>query len=312
MRGGAPHHCLLLAVLSVVIGSRALSAFRICAYNVQKLDSKKVLNYRVLHTLTRVLSRCDITLLQEVADSDGFVVQTLLASLNREAHRYEGYHYGSVSSSSLGKSPNDLQKYVFTYRTKTVHVMGQHQYQNHNQFVRAPFAVYFHSNTTAVKNFILVGLHADPSSAIQEIDHLYDVFKQVLSKWNEKNVMFLGDFHAGCAYMTRRDKKNIRLFTNSSFSWLIGDKIDTTIKDETSCAYDRIVVFGKSFLKAITPFSAKVFNFATEFKLTRTTALEVSDHLPVEVRLKNSAFLLQATSLPLLFTLTLRNFLLSG
>ncbi|XP_061663063.1 deoxyribonuclease gamma-like isoform X7 [Syngnathoides biaculeatus] len=279
MRGGAPHHCLLLAVLSVVIGSRALSAFRICAYNVQKLDSKKVLNYRVLHTLTRVLSRCDITLLQEVADSDGFVVQTLLASLNR---------------------------------TKTVHVMGQHQYQNHNQFVRAPFAVYFHSNTTAVKNFILVGLHADPSSAIQEIDHLYDVFKQVLSKWNEKNVMFLGDFHAGCAYMTRRDKKNIRLFTNSSFSWLIGDKIDTTIKDETSCAYDRIVVFGKSFLKAITPFSAKVFNFATEFKLTRTTALEVSDHLPVEVRLKNSAFLLQATSLPLLFTLTLRNFLLSG
>ncbi|XP_061663053.1 deoxyribonuclease gamma-like isoform X6 [Syngnathoides biaculeatus] len=283
MRGGAPHHCLLLAVLSVVIGSRALSAFRICAYNVQKLDSKKVLNYRVLHTLTRVLSRCDITLLQEVADSDGFVVQTLLASLNR----YSG-------------------------RTKTVHVMGQHQYQNHNQFVRAPFAVYFHSNTTAVKNFILVGLHADPSSAIQEIDHLYDVFKQVLSKWNEKNVMFLGDFHAGCAYMTRRDKKNIRLFTNSSFSWLIGDKIDTTIKDETSCAYDRIVVFGKSFLKAITPFSAKVFNFATEFKLTRTTALEVSDHLPVEVRLKNSAFLLQATSLPLLFTLTLRNFLLSG
>ncbi|XP_061550007.1 deoxyribonuclease gamma-like isoform X3 [Phycodurus eques] len=311
MRGGAPHHCFLLAVLCVVVGCRAVSAFRICAYNVQKLDSKKVSNYRVLHTLTRVLSRCDITLLQGVEDSDGFVVKTLLASLNREAHRYEGYHYGSVSSSSLGKSTDGLQKYVFTYRTETVHVMGQHQYQNHNQFVRAPFAVYFHSNTTAVKNFILVGLHADPSNAVQEIDHLYDVFKQVLSKWNDKNVMFLGDFHAGCAYMTRRDKKNIRLFTNSSFSWLIGGKIDTTITDETSCAYDRIVVYGKSFLKAITPFSANVFSFAREFKLTRTTALEVSDHLPVEVRLKNSALLLQATSLRLLLTVTFCCFLLS-
>ncbi|XP_068505977.1 deoxyribonuclease-1-like 1 isoform X4 [Syngnathus scovelli] len=268
----APYLGLLLPFLCVVVWGGGVSAFRICAYNVQKLDSKKASNYRVLHTLTRIASRCDITLIQEVMASDGSFVNTLLASLNR----YEGYHYDVVSSPSLGKSADDLRNYVFIYRTETVHVMGQHQYQDQNQFVRPPFAVYFLSNTTAIKNFVLVGLHADPSNAIQEMDHLYDVFKQVLNKWNNKNVMFLGNFHAGCAHMTRPDKKNIRLFTNSSFFWLIGDKIDTTIMDETSCAYDRIVVYGKSFLKAITPFSANVFNFAKEFKLTKTTVMQAS------------------------------------
>ncbi|XP_077410647.1 deoxyribonuclease-1-like isoform X2 [Vanacampus margaritifer] len=306
MRWRAPYHCLLLTFLCVVVWGGAISAFRICAYNLQKLDSHKASNNRVLHTLTRILSRCDITLLQEVMASDSSSIKSLLAALNR----YEGYRYSSVSSSSLGK-PDDLQKYVFIYRTETVHVKGQHQYQGQNHFVRAPFAVYVHSNTTAIKNFVLVGLHADPSSAVQEIDHLYDVFKQVLNKWNDKNVMFLGNFHAGCAYMTRRDKKNIRLFTNTSFLWLIGDKMDTTITDETSCAYDRIVVYGKSFLKAIMPFSANVFNFPQEFKLTRKTALQVSDHFPVEVKLKSSALLLQATPLLLLLTIALRCFLLS-
>lgn len=53
--------------------------------------------------------------------------------------------------------------------------------------------------------------------------------------------MFLGNFHAGCAYMTRADKKKIRLFKDLNFSWLIGDKVDTTVSAETSCAYDRCV-----------------------------------------------------------------------
>ncbi|XP_042338821.1 deoxyribonuclease gamma-like, partial [Plectropomus leopardus] len=83
------------------------------------------------------------------------------------------------------------------------------------------------------------------------------------------HVLFLGDFHAGCSHLTRADKKKIRLFTNSSFSWLIGDKVDTTITEDTTCAYDRFVVHGKPFLKAITPFSAKVFNYVKEFKLNK-------------------------------------------
>uniref|UniRef100_A0A3B4XNK9 Uncharacterized protein n=1 Tax=Seriola lalandi dorsalis TaxID=1841481 RepID=A0A3B4XNK9_SERLL len=217
-------------------------------------------------------------------------------------------------------------------RTQTVDVVAQYQYQSKQSFLRAPFIVQFQGkrtgqwtqNTQKTQNtplffnnlsfqlnqgrslkyyrnpFILVPLHTEPTQAIQEIDQLYDVFKEVSKKWNNTNVMFLGDFHAACAYVTRANRKNIRLFTNTSFSWLIKDKVDTTVSDDTNCAYDRIVVYGEPFLKAISPLSAKVYNIAKEFKLTRSKVLEVSDHFPVEVKLKSSALLLQATPLLIL------------
>ncbi|XP_075898168.1 deoxyribonuclease gamma-like isoform X3 [Nelusetta ayraudi] len=291
MRWHSPHLPLLLLILSALEAVMA-SGFKICAYNVQKLDSKKASNFRVAHTLTRVVSRCDITLLQEVMD-DG-AVKKLLTSLNR--YRYDEYTYKSVSSKALGNADNK-QHYVFIYKVEMVNVTGQYQYQKANSFVREPFAVQFESHKTAIKKFVLVALHTEPRQAVQELDRLHDVFDEVVRKWKSMNVMFLGDFHAGCAYLTRADKKKVRLFTSSKFFWLIGDKVDTTVSDETSCAYDRIVVHGKSFLKAIAPYSAQVYNVNTELRLTKSRVLEISDHLPVQVTLKNAAQLLQATPL---------------
>uniref|UniRef100_A0A671YWQ9 Deoxyribonuclease-1-like 1 n=1 Tax=Sparus aurata TaxID=8175 RepID=A0A671YWQ9_SPAAU len=248
----------------------------------------------------QIVSRCDITLLQEVMDPDGKAVKALVNSLNR----YNRYQYKSLSSKSLGNSPSNMQQYVFIYRVETVSVTGQHQYQKKQSFVREPFVVAFQSNRTAIKKFILVPLHTEPSKAVQEIDQLYDVFEEVSKKWNNKNVMFLGDFHAGCSYVTRATKKKIRLFSNPKFFSLIGDKVDTTVSDDTHCAYDRIIVHGEAMLKTITPFSANVFSYHKEFKLSKRRALELSDHLPVEVRLKSSALLLQATPLLILLSVS--------
>ncbi|KAJ4934156.1 hypothetical protein JOQ06_006961 [Pogonophryne albipinna] len=250
--------------------------------------------------VVQVVTRCDICLLQGVKDPDGKAIQKLLISVNG----YEHHKYKEVSSKSLGNSPADMQQYVFIYRSGMVNVTGKHQYEKKNSFLRAPYAVQFQSDKTAIKKFVLVPLHTDPSKAVQEIDRLYDVFEEVRKKWNNINVMFLGDFHASCAYMTRTHKKDIRLFSQAGFSWLIRDKVDTTVGEHTNCAYDRIVVYGKPFLKGITPFSAIVFNYVKEFKLSKTLALDVSDHLPVEVRLKGSASLLQAMPLLILISVS--------
>ncbi|XP_071314880.1 deoxyribonuclease-1-like isoform X2 [Trachinotus anak] len=301
MRGPSSHPVLLLLFLTLSVWTAAASGFRICSYNVQNFNRNKASNYRVIHTLTRVVSRCDICLLQDVRDPESKAVKALLSSLNR----YEDeYHYKSVSSEALGKSADDMQQYVFIYRTQTATLTDQYQYRGGQSFIREPFIVQFESKDTMIKKFILVPLHTDPSQAVQEIDRLYDVFTEVSKKWNNTNVMFLGDFHAACAYMTRADKKNIRLFTNTKFSWLIRDKVDTTVTDDTNCAYDRIVVYGEPFLKAIRPFSAKVYNFAKELKLPRSKVLQVSDHFPVEVKLRSSALLLQATPLLILLVQT--------
>ncbi|KAJ0064639.1 hypothetical protein NL108_011490 [Boleophthalmus pectinirostris] len=206
--------------------------------------------------------------------------------------------YAQVSSRPLGKDKNDMQYYTFLYRTQTVSVTGQHQHES-TDFVRPPFAVLFNSSKTLEPvEFVLIPLHSEPTKAVQEIDKLYDVFLEVVKKWQNTNVMFLGDFHAGCGYMTRAHKKDIRLFSNTSFSWLISDRTDTTVTDQTSCPYDRIVVYGSSFLKHVKPFSAKVFNPMKRFKIHSRRLVEVSDHFPIEVDLKSSVTsLLQTQSL---------------
>ncbi|XP_037336664.2 deoxyribonuclease gamma-like isoform X4 [Pungitius pungitius] len=289
---GSSSPCLpLFSFFILLVKIVAASEFKICAYNAERFDNAKASDFRLLHTLNRIVSRCDICLLQDVVDSGA--IETLLESLNR-------YGYQSVSSESLGNSPDDMQKYVFIYREQNVNVTGQYQYQNKSAFLRPPFAVQFQSEKTAIGSFVLVPLHSDALQAIQEIDRLYDVFEEVTKRWNNNNVMFLGDFHASCAYVTRADKRNIRLITNSSFTWLIGDKADSTISSDTNCAFDRIVVHGEPFLKTISPFSAQVFDYVRSFKLPKREALQVGNHLPVEVRLKSSALLLQATPLLIL------------
>nr|XP_020470686.1 deoxyribonuclease-1-like isoform X2 [Monopterus albus] len=291
---------LLFSSLTLFVGTATVSGFRICSYNVQRFGPNKMANHRIRYTLTRVVSRCDICLLQNVVDPTGEAINSLLSSLNRR----DKYRYQSVSSGSLGNSSADMQQYVFLYRAQSVAVTGRYQYENNQSFVRPPFVVQFHSNKTEIKDFILVPLHSDPDRAVQEIDQLYEVFQAVIKKWNNKNVMFLGDFHAACAYVTRSDKINIRLFTNTNFTWLIGDKVDTTVMGKVSCAYDRIVVYGQPFLEAIIPFSAQVFNLAKEFKIPNTKVLEVSDHFPVEVTLKSSALLPQITPLLILLSVS--------
>uniref|UniRef100_A0A3B3UC66 Deoxyribonuclease n=1 Tax=Poecilia latipinna TaxID=48699 RepID=A0A3B3UC66_9TELE len=246
--------CLLLSFCSLMIGGAA--GLRICSYNIQRFNTTKAADYRVMHTLTKIVSRCDICVLQEVVDPELKAVKALVASLNR---------YASTLSSRT-KTDSNPERFLLWLSTHLVKQLGQHQYEG-KAFVRPPFAIHFSCSKTDIKEFVLVPLHSDPDQAVQEIDWLYDVFEEVSTKWNNTNVMFLGDFHAGCAYVTRNDKKKIRLFTNSNFSWLIGDREDTTVTDTTSCPYDRIVVHGQSFLKAIRPFSGKVFNFGKEFRL---------------------------------------------
>ncbi|KAK2850896.1 hypothetical protein Q5P01_007172 [Channa striata] len=305
MRWSSPHCPLLLfflffSFLTLFVGRAAVSGFRICAYNVPQFSPKKATNLRMVHTLTRVVSRCDICVLQNVQDPSGKAIKTLLSNLNR----YDESFYQSLSSRSLGNSTDDMQQYVYLYRIHSVAVTGHYQYESKQFFVRDPFVVKFQSNRTIIGDFILVPLHSDPSQAVAEIDKLYNVFEEVSTKWNNTNVMFLGDFHAACGYVSRNDRKKIRLYTDAGFSWLIRDRVDTTVNSKISCAYDRIVVYGQPFLKAIKPFSAQAFNFGQDFKLPKAMVLEVSDHLPVEVTLKSSGTLFQAQPLLILLSLS--------
>uniref|UniRef100_A0A8P4K1L0 Deoxyribonuclease-1-like 1 n=1 Tax=Dicentrarchus labrax TaxID=13489 RepID=A0A8P4K1L0_DICLA len=309
---------LLLSFLVGVCDIQGALGFRICAFNLHHFGDSKSKKSDVMQTLTRIIARCDVCLLQEVRDSKEKALPQLLDSLNR----YDTDHvYDAVASERLGRSESYKEQYVFVYRTGAVTVTGEYQYPDDlpgdvDAFSREPFVVRFKAPKTGecsdtfplkmmkimvmfkhlslcpllssvIKEFVLIPQHTTPTNTTKELDALYDVLQRVRKMWKTENVMLLGDFNADCGYLAKKNRKHVRLITERNLYWLIPDKTDTTVRAATSCAYDRIVVHGESFDRAIVPSSAKPFNFQMEYQLTEEQALEVSDHYPVEVLLKD-------------------------
>ncbi|XP_074499238.1 deoxyribonuclease-1-like 1 [Sebastes fasciatus] len=281
---------LLLSFLVGLCDVQGASEFRVCAFNLQHFGESKSKKTNVMYILAKIITRCDVCLLQEVRDSKEVAVPQLLKRLNSYDTEHE---YEAVASERLGRNTYQEQ-YVFVYRTGTVTVTGKYQYPDTrpgdvDAFSREPFVVRFKAPKTDIKEFVLIPQHTTPTNTTKELDALYDVLQDMKKMFKTENVMLLGDFNADCGYLAKKNRKFVRLITDKNLIWLIPEKTDTTVRESTSCTYDRIVVNGERFVRAIVPSSAKPFNFQKEYKLTEEQALEVSDHYSVEVLLKEVA-----------------------
>ncbi|NWI11468.1 DNAS1 protein, partial [Crypturellus soui] len=236
----------------------------------------------VLGLSPQIVSEYDLMLVQEVRDSDLSAVKKLMDQLNNASP----HTYSFLVSKPLGQSTYKEQ-YLFIYRLAMVSVLESYYYNNvkANVFSREPFIVKFSSPHTQVKEFVLVPLHADPNNAVAEIDALYDVYMDIVSKWATNDILLLGDFNAGCSYVPPSAWPTIRLRSLGACEWLIPDSADTTVT-LTDCAYDRIVACGSALTSAVEPGSAAVNNFQETFRLQYKDALAISDHFPVEVTLR--------------------------
>ncbi|XP_075434424.1 deoxyribonuclease-1-like 1 [Ascaphus truei] len=271
-------------------------ALKICAFNAQHFGEKKVAKDHVLTVIVQILRRCDICLLQEVHDTKGLATAKLLGALNRP---HTSDLFLSVSSPPLGRNAY-VEQYVFVYRSDKVKVTDQYKYadndpSNPDVFAREPYIIRVSLPSTALLDLVLVPQHTDPDTAAAEINALYDVFLDIRGRWRAENIMFLGDFNAGCKYLSKKKRSSLRLYSDLVFHWLIGDSADTTVRESTNCPYDRIVVYGKELQDIV--HSATIYNFTRELGLSEAQALEVSDHYPVEVDLDGCERLLSSCSL---------------
>ncbi|NP_001075983.1 deoxyribonuclease-1 precursor [Equus caballus] len=260
-------------------------SLRIAAFNIRTFGETKMSNDTLSNYIVQILNRYDIALIQEVRDSHLTAVGKLLDRLNQDDPNT--YHF--VVSEPLGRN-NYKERYLFVFRPDQVSLLDSYQYNDgcepcgNDTFSREPAIVKFSSPFTQVKEFAIVPLHAAPSDALAEIDSLYDVYLDVQQKWDMEDIMLMGDFNAGCSYVTSSQWPSIRLRRNPAFWWLIPDTADTTVKS-THCAYDRIVVAGTLLQEAVVPDSAVPFDFQAAYGLNDQTAEAISDHYPVEVTL---------------------------
>lgn len=156
-------------------------------------------------------------------------------------------------------------------------------------FERPPFSVILTNlkNSSFHQQLFITGIHTSPKYAVQEIDHLFNVFQyympqQNTSKLVQTNWLVTGDFNAGCSYVRPSDWAKIRLRTDKNFEWLIKDDDDTMVK--TNCPYDRFVM-PKSRSLDISQY--EVFPYSHKWNLSQSLAIEVSDHFPIRLLVKN-------------------------
>ena len=85
---------------------------------------------------------------------------------------------------------------------------------------------------------VLIGIHTNPSTTVQEMESLVDVHAAVEQHWNTENILILGDMNCDCSYASASARAGLALRTDTRFTWLIGDDVDTTTLTN-DCAYDR-------------------------------------------------------------------------
>lgn len=256
---------------------------KIGAFNIQNLGPAKLSNKEVMTIVRNIILRYDIILVQEIVIRDQELITNLIHSINNIAPE-EGYDI--ALSERLGRK-TAKEQYGFIYRKGKVTVLGEVVYPDINDhFMRPPYIVHFYSPTTKnLPSFIAIGIHTQPSNAANETDFLADVYDYAVDKYKTRDAVIMGDMNAGCANVRISDWKNIRLWTREDFTWLIGHHIDTTT-NVNSCPYDRIVIAGDQMNRAAIHNSAKIFNYQDEYELTTEQTRNVSDHWPVEVKLR--------------------------
>uniref|UniRef100_A0A4W4FTS5 Deoxyribonuclease n=2 Tax=Electrophorus electricus TaxID=8005 RepID=A0A4W4FTS5_ELEEL len=270
--------------LFLLLSFGGVLSLKICSFNIQSFGESKVSKPVVLNIILESITRCDLMLVMEIKDAKGTAFPQLMTHLN---NRYRGRRpeYGHVISQRLGRK-SYKEQYAFIYRQKLVSLKSVYQYpdiqsEDTDAFAREPFVVWFSSPTTEIKDFVIIPIHTTPDAAVKEIDELYDVYQDVAQKWQSKNFIIMGDFNAACGYVPKKDWPNIRLRSTASFFWITGDDLDTSVKESTKCAYDRVVLHGEKIIQAIRPESVEVYNFKQAFGLTEQQALTVSDHFPL-------------------------------
>ncbi|XP_073496458.1 deoxyribonuclease-1-like 1 [Phyllobates terribilis] len=256
--------------------------FRICAFNGHHFGEKKAANNDILNAVVKIIRRCDIFLLQEVHDAKGIAMSKLMAALNRPEDLYL-----AVNSPPLGRK-SYTEQYVFIYKSFKISVTDQYKYPDDDPaapdvFAREPYIVRFALESTDLQDLVIIPQHTEPEKAGTELEALYNVFMDVRKRWSCKNIILMGDFNAGCKYLSKKKTKSLRLYTDRDCHWLISDSTDTTVKESTICAYDRIVVYGQDVMDLVK--SSGTYNFTKELHLSEVEALKVSDHYPVEMDL---------------------------
>lgn len=259
----------------------------ISAFNIQNLGKQKMAKPEIVEVILKILSKYNLIFIQEIVDRKQRVIQELVDKLNSECQTRV---YNFTVSERIGRSAQKEQ-YAYVYSKDYLRLVKAYIYHDKDDvFEREPYVATFDvvkSSKNGLKQFTAVGIHTKPSTALNEIQNLHHVV-QTLEKQGLQDIVLLGDFNADCGYVRKKHWKNIELWTNAKYEWLIDSETDTTATD-SNCAYDRIVITGTKMKNSAVKGSARPVRYDKELGLSSEQTAAVSDHFPVEFRVRLSS-----------------------
>jgi endonuclease/exonuclease/phosphatase family metal-dependent hydrolase len=240
----------------------------IFSFNIQIFGVSKMSKPEVVSILVDIISRADITAIQEVRSAGIAPVEQFMALLPEK--------YGYVIGPKAGRSSSTEQYWVI-YDTSKLAVNGTDSWPDYNDvFERNPYAVYF--TAKGGFDFVLIDNHLKPLDAAAEIEALPEVAAYYQSFWNESDVLIVGDFNADGFYYD--ESRLVSVFPPPAYTIILTNEYDTTVAASDN-TYDRFIITASASEDFTGNFGVLRFDEVYDFDTYNIKPREVSDHYPI-------------------------------
>ncbi|CAF0899267.1 unnamed protein product [Rotaria sp. Silwood1] len=304
-------------VLLVFLSATFVSTVRIGSFNLHQYGNAKATNATLTGLIVDILKDFDLAIIQEITDVTVQAPYVLHEALNKKS---KSRPYSMTLSPRVGRSTSKEQ-YIFFNRESTsgVKLINYYIYDDiGDRFERPPFIGTFQvtkKGTSGVTYFTIMNLHSKPTAAYQELLDMRLVIRNFIlenpqyfsetstslatalaqnvinaTSTNKPNlrtnhpILIMGDLNADCSYISQTRQKSLRSVDYADFVWMINNEVKTNTRQ--TCTYDRILVNGDKFVRAIIPRSNTTVNFQQDFGMSLDQALDISDHFPVKLDIK--------------------------
>jgi endonuclease/exonuclease/phosphatase family metal-dependent hydrolase len=265
-----PRRIVFLAFVSLVglrvsLGAETIKLF---SFNMQIFGVSKAAKHEAMTILADIVSRSDVTAVQEVRSADiGPVTQFM---------RMLPPRYAFLLGPREGRS-SSKEQYWIIYNSDAMRLLDERTWADPDDiFERNPLGAYF--QTRGGFDFILINNHIQPRNAAREIAALPSVARRFQELWGESDVALAGDFNADGSYYDENDLAAV--FPEDSYRIIIANDYDTTLAagDNT---YDRIIISASAIEDYAGACGVVRFDEVYDFSELSIEPRHVSDHYPV-------------------------------
>ena len=252
---------------------RTAETILVGSFNIQTFGPSKMGDQKVMGRLAEVIRLFDVVGIQEIRSSDQTILDVLMTYVNSSGGRFQ-----YVMGPRLGRTVSKEQ-YAYIYDSNRIATGPNATYTLNDDIDalhREPLIGRFvvKSNlTNRPWTFSLVNLHTDPDEAIQEVNSMGGIMREIrnweFASAQEDDCILLGDFNAAPAKMGA-------LQSVGGVYPLISNQPTNVRETEL---YDNILI--EPNLTSEFTGRAGVLSLAKLFSFSMSDALKLSDHNPV-------------------------------